>query len=96
MSINMDRVNKLILADMKIKSGIRAEDVREQLDPKAIIESLLSLVEGDISPEDVPVLRFKADILTTVLKKCMPDLRSLEIKESDNKYQTLIIEMDTK
>ncbi len=93
--VDMQNVNKFILADKRVKAGLRAEEVREQLDPRALIQSLLSLVnEADnVSPEDLPKLKFKADIYTTVLKKCMPDLRSLEIKESDNKHQTLVIEM---
>ena len=88
-------MRKEILAEKKVKAGIRAEEVREMLDPKALIESLLLLVESAdyVSVEDLPRLKFKADIYTTVLKKCMPDLRSLEIKESASKHQTLIIEM---
>jgi len=95
MTINMENVNKFILAEKKIKSSLRAEEVREQLDPKAIIESLLSLVnEADtMKVDDIPILKFKADIYTTVLKKCMPDLRSLEIKESNNDHKTLVIDM---
>lgn len=97
MYVNTHEVNKLILADKKVKSGLRAEEVREQLDPKSIIQSLLQLAEdadtADI--EDLPKLKFKAEIYTTVLKKCMPDLRSLEIKENNSKYKKLVIEMGT-
>lgn len=97
MYINTHEADKIILAEKKVKSGLRAEEVREQLDPKAIIESLLLLAEqaDQVDIEDLPKLRFKADIYTTVLKKCMPDLRSLEIKESNNKYKKLVIEMGT-
>ncbi len=93
--VDMQNVNKFILADKKVKSGLRAEEVREQLDPKALIQSLLTLVNeaDEVSIEELPRLKFKADIYATVLKKCMPDLRSLEIKESDSKHKTLIIEM---
>jgi len=91
----MQEVHKLVLANKKIKSGIRAEEVRESLDPKAIIGALLLLVEEaeEVKIEDLPRLRFKADIYTNVLKKCMPDLRSLEIKEQNGKHSTLTIEM---
>ena len=87
--------NKIILSEKRVKSGLRAEELREQMDPKALMSSMLSLVrEAEYTAiEDLPRLKFKADIYSTLLKKCMPDLRSLEIKESDSAKSTLIIEM---
>lgn len=93
--IDWAAIEKQFLSTQKVKAGLRAEQLREKLDPEALIIQLLSLVnEADSTKvEDIPKLKFKADVLTTVLKKCMPDLRSLEIKESDNKHNTLIIDM---
>ena len=88
-------LRRMVLSEKRVKSGLRAEELREQMDPKALMSSMLSLVhEADSTAiEELPRLKFKADIYSTLLKKCMPDLRSLEIKESDSAKSTLIIEM---
>lgn len=93
--INWSVIERKYLAEQKIKAGLRAEELREKLDPEALVIQLMNLVKeaDDTKVEDIPKLKFKADVLTTVLKKCMPDLRSLEVKETDNKHNTLIIEM---
>jgi hypothetical protein len=91
----MRKVNGMILSDKKVKAGLRAEELREKLDPEAAIVGLMRL--GDESKtcniEDLPRLKFQADIYTTILRKCMPDLRTLEIKEKSSNSTTLIIDM---
>lgn len=94
--IDWNVVNKSILNSKKISSGLRAEEVRERLDPELLIKCLHALVsEADACPiGELPRLAFKADIYKTILKKCMPDLRSLEVKENESKHAKLIIRMD--
>ena len=89
------QAHKIILSDKRVKAGLRAEELREQMDPKALMAAMISLASDadNIAIEELPRLRFKADIYTSLLKKCMPDLRSLEIKESDSARSTLVIEM---
>lgn len=84
-----------ILSDKKVKSGLRAEELREKLDPEATIISLMNLGEEAKICElvDLPRLQFRATILTTILKKCMPDLRTLEVKDGNAKSTTLVIDM---
>jgi uncharacterized radical SAM superfamily protein len=93
--IDFNALNRTILVEKKVKNGIKAEELREKLDPEAIIVAMLDLVkEADrVKVEDIPKLQFKAQVYTTILKKCMPDLRSLEVKENDSKTATLIIDM---
>jgi hypothetical protein len=84
-----------VLSDKKVKAGLRAEELREKLDPEAAVIGLMNLGEEakicDIA--DLPRLQFRAQVLTTILKKCMPDLRSLEVKGDSSKVATLIIDM---
>lgn len=93
--INWSQIERQVLSQKKVKAGLRAEELREKIDPEPIIKQLLHLVnEADRTPVDeIPRLKFKADTLNMVLKKVMPDLRSLEIRESDSKYSTLVIDM---
>jgi hypothetical protein len=84
-----------VLSEKKVKAGLRAEELREKLDPESAIVGLLSLGEEAKSCElvDLPRLQFRATILTTILKKCMPDLRSLEVSTDKLKTTTLVIDM---
>jgi hypothetical protein len=84
-----------ILSDKKVKAGLRAEELREKLDPEAAIIGLMNLGEQAkiCELDDLPRLQFQASILTTILKKCMPDLRSLEVRGDSTKTSTLIIDM---
>ena len=90
------QIEKQVLSQKKVKSGLRAEELRERIDPEPIIKQMLSLVhEADRTPVDeIPRLVFKANTLNMILKKVMPDLRSLEVSEKDNKHSTLIIQME--
>lgn len=94
--IDWPSIEKRVLTQKRIKSGLRAEELRERIDPEPILKELLSLVsEADRTPvEDIPRLVFKANTLNMVLKKVMPDLRSLEVAEKENKHSTLIIQME--
>ena len=84
-----------ILADKRVKAGLRAEELREKLDPESAVLGLLDLGNQakhcDI--EDLPRLKFQAEVLTTILRKCMPDLKTLEVKEKSSSSTTLIIDM---
>jgi hypothetical protein len=84
-----------VLNEKKVKSGLRAEELREKLDPEAAIRGLLELGNQakTCNLVDLPRLQFQASIFTTVLRKCMPDLKALEIKEKNNNYTRLIIDM---
>lgn len=94
-NIDWKAIEKSVLTKRRIKASIRAEELRDKLDPEGAIRQLLSLVhEADRTPVDqIPRLKFKADVLTTILRKCMPDLRALEIKENDSKFSKLIIDL---
>jgi len=94
--IDWPTIEKQVLSQKRVKSGLRAEELRERIDPEPIIKQMLSLVqEADRTPvEEIPRLVFKANTLNMVLKKVMPDLRSLEVSEKDNKHSTLIIQME--
>jgi hypothetical protein len=94
--IDWTAIERQVLSQKKVKSGLRAEELRERIDPEPIIRQMLSLVnEADRTPvEDIPRLVFKANTLNMILKKVMPDLRSLEVSEKDNKHSTLIIQME--
>lgn len=96
--IDWNAVERNVLSQARTKSGLKAEQLRERIDPEPVIKAMLQLVtEADtVDLADLPRLRFKHEVLTTVLKKVMPDLRSLEVSEKDSKYSTLVIQMDTK
>jgi hypothetical protein len=91
----LNKIQLQILNEKKVKSGLRAEELREKLDPEAAIISLLTIANESktCAIEDLPRLQIQIGIMTTILKKCMPDLRSLEIKDNNKNRSTLIIEM---
>ena len=92
----LEAIEKQVLSQKRVKSGLRAEELRERIDPEPIIKQMLSLVHeaNRVPVEDIPRLVFKANTLNMILKKVMPDLRSLEVSERDNKHSTLIIQME--
>lgn len=79
----------------KIDSDVRAEQVRAAMNPAVIINELVSISnEADTCLlEDLPRLQLKANINFGLLKKCLPDLRSLEVKENNNNAKRLIIDL---
>lgn len=94
--INWQQIERSILNEQKVKTGLKTEELRDRIDPEPIVQGLLQLVTDADTADlvDLPRLRFKADVLFGVLKKVMPDLRSLEVSEKDNKRSTLIIQME--
>lgn len=98
--MNIDQLNQQyeqnLLSKKRLKTGLRAEELREKLDPEAAILGLLQLGEESKTCDlvDLPRLQFRASILTTVLRKCMPDLKALEVKEKQSNFMKLIIDMD--
>ena len=100
MNINFDEIQRKyhlqVLSDKRVKAGLRAEELRETLDPGAAIQGLLNLGEEARTCDlvDLPRLQFQASILTTILRKCMPDLKALEVKEKANNYTRLVIDLE--
>jgi hypothetical protein len=90
-------VSRNILSTKKIASSIRAEDARDKIDPEAIINRLIDLLdEADTTPpECIGRLNVKVQVLTVLLKKSMPDLRALEITDNKTKFSRLIIDVPT-
>jgi hypothetical protein len=93
--MTVNDMRRAILAEKRVKAGLRAEELREKLDPESAIRGLLDLGEEAKSCDiiDLPRLQFRATILTTILRKCMPDLKALEVKEKANNYSRLIIDL---
>jgi hypothetical protein len=94
---SITNVRKILIADRKDSNDLRAEQVRASLNPAALVEELHQLCEESkiCEIEDLERLKFRAGVVTTILKKCLPDLRSLEVKEKEKNYSRLIIEMKT-
>lgn len=88
-------LQRYILSEKKTKTNLRAEELRERIDAEATIRSLLDLVQdaSDCPIAELPRLQFKAMILTTILRKVMPDLKALEISEKQQNKTALIIDM---
>jgi hypothetical protein len=88
-------VNKILAEYKKNKTNLRAEQVREMLDPEAIVRELVSISDESkvCILDDLPRLQLQANIHFGILKKCLPDLRSLEIKEKANNQSRLVIDM---
>lgn len=88
-------IQKIMILDRKNQNDLRAEQVRASLDPKALIEELCVISEDSkVCPlEDLERLKLRSSICLSILKKCLPDLRSLEVTEKEKKYSKLIIEM---
>lgn len=95
-TVNWSAVERSILGAQRVRNGLKAEELREKIDPEPIVQALLSLVnQADlVDIDDLPRLRLKSDILFGVLKKVMPDLRALEVSEKEKKQSTLIIQME--
>lgn len=88
-------LRRAILNDKKEKIMLRAEQVREALDPLGIIEQMTGLYEEADSADDPIVLeqlKFKYKVLSDLLNKVMPNLKSLEIQEAKRPASKLIIE----
>lgn len=73
-------VEKTLLKIAKSENDLKAEEVRALLDPKAYIDGLQALLNDadTCKPEALARLKFQSDIYLALLKKCLPDLKSLE------------------
>lgn len=66
----------------------RAENIRAKMDPQLYIEQLGKLfLEADAVNDmlELQKLKFKADQLHLLLKKCLPDLQTIKIEEAPAK-----------
>jgi hypothetical protein len=92
--VSINHLRKILIKDRKDSNDLRAEKVRSELDPRAMIEELTHLCEESktCKLEDLERLKFRAGVVTTLLKKCLPDLRSLEVKEKQQTHSKLILE----
>jgi hypothetical protein len=75
---------KLQADELKLDNLMRAEDVRAKMNPEEYITMLHMLyMQADTCElQDLDRLKFKANILTTMLKKCLPDLKSIQTTEA--------------
>jgi hypothetical protein len=90
-------LQKTLLNYKKEKNLLKAEEVRSAIDIEACIAKLTNLYErAEVCDlEDIDRLRFQASIVTTILKKALPDLKAIEISEKPNNAKKLIIDLNT-
>lgn len=85
----------ILLKHITEKNKLKAEQVREKIDIMSCIAKLGDLIEqSKTCPiEDLERLKFQASVITTILKKVMPDLKSIEVSEKNNNTRKLIIDL---
>jgi hypothetical protein len=90
------KVEKALLTMNKVENGIRAEEVRSRLDPESYIEGLQELLaeSRSVPVEDLQRLKFRADIYLALLRKSLPDLKSIEIIQPKGKPLPLAISFE--
>lgn len=93
--LSVTELRALIIKNDKEQVQIRAEELRVRMDPGAIMSEMIALYqEADGADEErLEQLKFKSGILSLMLKKCMPDLRSLEVTEKSQNFSKLIIDL---
>ncbi len=93
--VDWSLVGKSVLAKKKNTNLQRAEDIRARMDIEYLVTELHNLAkQADYADlKELPRLAFKADIYKTLLKKCLPDLRSLEVQQDNQKHARLTIVM---
>jgi hypothetical protein len=81
----------------KEDNALRAEQLRENIDTGAILDELAVVYDSidEIEIRELPRLALKSNILLALLKKTIPDLKAVEIKEKINNYSRLIIQHNT-
>ena len=78
---------------------MRAEDVRSRLNPAALVTGVADLMEQAKSlgegatKENIALLRFQLDCHAMLLKKCLPDLKLIQLAGNGN-LSSLTIRMD--
>lgn len=91
-------LEKALLRINKLENENRAEEVRAKLDPEAYIEGLQELLTAskviDTDLMKLQRLKFQADIYLALLKKCLPDLKALEIVADKGKPLPLAINFE--
>jgi hypothetical protein len=94
-TVSPARLREIVLQSREKQATDAARIAREQLNPAELIGQMLDLAqEADYADaERLEQLKFKADVFKTVLKKCMPDLRSTEVTERSQKTSRLVIDM---
>jgi hypothetical protein len=94
-AMSAEELRNFVIKRDKEQVLANAEDLRSRMDPSALMQQMLGLyTEADCADEErLEQLKFKAGILTVMLKKCMPDLRALEVAEKSNNYSKLIIDL---
>ena len=91
-------LEKALLRINKLENENRAEEVRAKLDPEAYIEGLQELMQEsrviDTDLMKLQRLKFQADIYLALLKKCLPDLKALEVIADKGKPLPLAINFE--
>jgi hypothetical protein len=95
----IESTKNIVLKEKRYQNKLNAEQVRESIDSQAILERMLSLID-DVknTPDESKLLaitsaRFEFEILNTVLKKALPDIRPIEVKDG-KKSSTLILKLE--
>jgi hypothetical protein len=94
----MKTAQELYVKMKKIQSDMKAEQLRASMSPADIVNILNSISEQAMicHIDDLPRLQLVSNIQFGLLKKCLPDLRTLEIKEKTSNARRLIIDLPMK
>jgi hypothetical protein len=85
----------ILLKLQREKNAMKAEQIRAAIDIEKCVGELDRLINESktCKIEDLDRLKFQASIITTILKKVLPDLKSIEISEKTNNARKLIIDL---
>lgn len=94
----MRTAQELYVRLKKADSDMKAEQVRNAMSPALIVAELVGIADeaNTCHIDDLPRLQLRANIQFGLLKKCLPDLRSLEIKEKSTNARRLVIDLPTR
>ena len=72
----------------------KANEIRESINVQGCLNLLAGLLQESRTCElaELERLRFQSDIITKILKKALPDLKSIEITENQFKHHRLTID----
>ena len=78
----MSGVDQAIVEHLKTKSDLKAERIREKLDPEQFLDALSEIIQISVDCKigELSRLKFQSDIYLALLKKCLPDLKAIEVK----------------
>jgi hypothetical protein len=93
--ITVEDLRKSLIREKQVKNNLRAETLRESLDPEAILTQLFEVVimTKTCDKDEVAALSLRTNILLAILKKCLPDLKQVEVKGLNTKNSTLTIDL---